>query len=52
MTHTTTANDQAMTRTEQKKMTTAEICMGAMMGVGAIAGMWGAVSLVISLCIG
>lgn len=34
--------------TEEKKTSVAEICFGALMGIGAIAGMWGAVSLMIS----
>ena len=38
--------------TENREMTKAEICFGAMMAIGAIAGMWGAVSLMISYFMG
>jgi len=32
----------------KKEMSKAEICFGALMAIGAIAGMWGIVSLMIS----
>jgi len=34
--------------TQKKETTKAEVCFGALMGVAAIAGLWGAVSLLIS----
>ena len=34
--------------TQKRAMSNTEICFGALMGIGAIAGMWGAVSLLIS----
>lgn len=39
---------QETAQTERKEMTKAEICLGALMAIGAIAGMWGVVSLLIS----
>ena len=39
---------QETVETERKEMTKAEICFGALMAIGAIAGMWGVVSLLIS----
>lgn len=39
---------QETVETENKEMTKAEICFGALMAVAAIAGMWGIVSLLIS----
>lgn len=38
--------------TQKTEMTKTEICFGAMMAIGAIAGMWGAVSLLISYFMG
>ena len=38
--------------TEKREMTKAEICFGAMMAIGAIAGMWGVASLMISYFLG
>jgi len=38
-------------QTQKKEMTKAEICFGAIMAIAAIAGMWGVVSLIISLLI-
>jgi len=35
--------------TQKKEMSKAEICFGAMMAIAAIAGMWGVVSLMISM---
>lgn len=37
---------------EKKEMTKAEICFGALMGIAAIAGMWGVVSILIHLFLG
>ena len=51
MTTTTTATTEQATET-QTKTTTTEICFGALMGIGAIAGMWGAVSMMITYCLG
>jgi len=39
---------QETVETEKKEMAKAEICFGALMAIGAIAGMWGIVSLLIS----
>ena len=36
-------------QTTRKEMSKAEICFGALMAIAAIAGMWGVVSLLISL---
>lgn len=36
------------TETSRSEVSKAEICFGALMAVAAIAGMWGAVSLLIS----
>lgn len=38
--------------TQKKETTRAEVCFGALMGVAAIAGLWGAVSLLISFFLG
>ena len=35
--------------TQKTEMSKAEICFGALMAIAAIAGMWGVVSLMISL---
>jgi hypothetical protein len=35
--------------TKKTEMSKAEICFGALMAIAAIAGMWGVVSLIISL---
>jgi len=37
---------------EQKTTSKAEVCFGALMAVAALAGMWGAVSLLISYFVG
>jgi hypothetical protein len=42
---------QETVETEKKEMTKAEICFGALMAIGALAGMWGIVSLMISFFI-
>lgn len=34
--------------TEKKETTRTEVCFGAIMGIAAIAGIWGAASLLIS----
>ena len=34
--------------TEKKEATRTEVCFGAIMGIAAIAGIWGAASLLIS----
>ena len=39
---------QETIETQKKEMSKAEICFGALMAIAAIAGMWGAVSLLIS----
>ena len=39
---------QETVETEKGEMSKAEICFGALMAIGAIAGMWGVVSLLIS----
>ncbi len=39
-------------QTQNKEMSKAEICFGALMAIAAIAGMWGVVSLLISLFLG
>ena len=39
---------QETVQAEKKEMTKAEICFGALMAIGAIAGIWGVVSLLIS----
>jgi hypothetical protein len=39
---------QETIETQKKEMSKAEICFGALMAIAAIAGMWGAVSLMIS----
>jgi hypothetical protein len=36
-------------QTQKPEMSKAEICFGAIMAIAAIAGMWGVVSLLISL---
>lgn len=36
----------------KEEMSTAEICFGAMMAIASIAGIWGAVSILISLFVG
>ena len=41
------AADEALT-SPKKEVTKAEVCFGALMAVSAIAGLWGAVSLIIS----
>ena len=51
MTTTTTATREQATET-QTKTTATEICFGAFMGIAAIAGIWGAVSLMINYFIG
>jgi hypothetical protein len=40
---------QEIVETQKKEMSKAEICFGALMAIAAIAGMWGVVSLLISL---
>ncbi|KPK27644.1 MAG: hypothetical protein AMJ61_04880 [Desulfobacterales bacterium SG8_35_2] len=40
---------QENVQTTRKEMSKAEICFGALMAIAAIAGMWGVVSLLISL---
>ena len=40
---------QETTETQKTEMSKAEICFGALMAIAAIAGMWGVVSLLISL---
>ena len=37
------------TQTQKTEMSKAEICFGALMAIAAIVGMWGIVSLMISL---
>lgn len=39
---------QEQTQTQKTEMSKAEICFGALMAIGAVAGMWGVVSLLIS----
>ena len=39
---------QDTVQTQKTEMSKAEICFGALMAIAAIAGMWGAVSLLIS----
>ena len=39
---------QESTEIKKTEMSKAEICFGALMAIAAIAGMWGAVSLMIS----
>ena len=39
---------QENVETQNKEVTKAEICFGAIMAISAIAGMWGVVSLMIS----
>jgi len=34
---------------KEKEASVAEVCFGALLGVGAIAGMWGVVSLIIRM---
>jgi len=38
----------AAVETEKKETTRTEVCFGAIMGIAAIAGMWGAASLLIT----
>jgi len=40
---------QEQTQIQKTEMSKAEICFGALMAIAAIAGMWGVVSLLISL---
>ena len=40
---------QENVETQKKEMSKAEICFGALMAIAAIAGMWGVVSLMISM---
>ena len=40
---------QENVQTQKKDMSKAEICFGALMAIATIAGMWGVVSLLISL---
>lgn len=40
---------QENVQTQKTEMSKAEICFGAIMAIAAIAGMWGVVSLLISL---
>ena len=40
---------QETVETQKTEMSKAEICFGALMAIAAIAGMWGVVSLMISL---
>ena len=40
---------QETVETQKTEMSKAEICFGALMAIAAIAGMWGVVSLLISL---
>jgi hypothetical protein len=40
---------QETVETQKKEMSKAEICFGALMAIASIAGMWGVVSLLISL---
>lgn len=40
---------QENVQTQKAEMSKAEICFGAIMAIAAIAGMWGVVSLLISL---
>lgn len=40
---------QETTETQKTEMSKTEICFGALMAIAAIAGMWGVVSLLISL---
>lgn len=44
-----TAVVQENVETQKADMSKAEICFGALMAIAAIAGMWGVVSLLISL---
>ena len=46
--HTATAEERIAQATETRKATTAEVCFGAIMAVGALAGIWGAVSFLIN----
>jgi len=50
--HTATAEERIAQATEPKKATTAEVCFGAIMAVGALAGIWGAVSFLINHFVG
>ena len=45
--HTTTAEER-IARTEPRNATAAEVCFGAIMAIGALAGIWGAVSFLIN----
>ena len=49
--HTTTAEER-IARTEPRKATTAEVCFGAIMAIGALAGVWGAASFLINQFVG
>ena len=47
MTNTATIERTEEIRTNNETATRMEICLGALMGISAIAGMWGVVSLMI-----
>ena len=49
--HTTTAEER-IARTEARNATTAEVCFGALMAIGVLGGMWGAVSYLINQFVG
>ena len=44
--HATTAEERIAQATETRKATTAEVCFGVIMAIGALASLWGAVSLI------
>jgi hypothetical protein len=44
--HTATAEERIARTTETRKATAAEVCFGAIMAIGALTGIWGAVSLI------
>jgi hypothetical protein len=50
---TTTATEEKIIQAiEPKKTSAAEVCFGAIMAIAALAGMWGAVSFLISQFVG
>jgi hypothetical protein len=44
----TTTAEERIAQAETRKTTAAEVCFGAIMAIGAIAGIWGAVSFLIN----
>ena len=44
--HTTTAEERIARTTETRKASNEEVCLGVIMAVGAVVGLWGVISLI------